>query len=103
MFELLIKLILWLIGKISNLIIMPIITLLSLSLPDLSNIILTIEQYLDNYVWNTASFVKRVMINFGVPQILFTFIITWYTFRISMALGIRTYALVSNLYKKFKP
>lgn len=103
MFEMLVKLILWLIGQLSNLIIMPIISLLELSLPGLSEYIISIETYLDQYLWPTAALVKRIMINFGMPQIIFTFFISWYTFRIAMATGVRVYALIDNLYKKFKP
>ena len=103
MFEMLVKLVFWIIGKLSNIIIMPLISLLELSIPDLSTYILNIESYLDQYLWTTLAFTKRVLINFGVPQLIFTFLITWYTFKLTMSAGVRVYALASNLWTKFKP
>lgn len=103
MIEALVKAIFWLIGKVSDIIILPIMLLLQTSLPDLTSYITQIEGYLDQYVWTTAAFVKRVMINFGVPQIVFTFIITWYGFKLAVATGVRLYALFYNLYTKLKP
>lgn len=75
----------WLIGKLSSIVIYPIIALLSTFIPDISDYILSIESFLDSSFWPIAAFVKRVMVNFGVPQIVFTFILVWYTFRISMS------------------
>ena len=103
MFELLVKFVLWLIGKLSSIIILPIVVLINASIPGFTDFILLIEDYCNSSLFPVLAWVKRVLINFGLPQIVFTFLIGWYTFRITMSVGVRAYALIHNLYKTYKP
>lgn len=107
MLEVIVKAVLWLLGKISNIILLPISALITGVFQamgvDITTWFTSVSDFLDNYIFNNLLFAKQVAVNFGVPQIIFTFIITYYTFLLLMWAGGKIYLLAHNIYRTFKP
>lgn len=104
MFEMLVKLIFWVITKISSLILTPVIALLTKLIPDLGNIITNVQYFLSHHIFTTLQWTKMFLINtLAFPTQLLSFLITVFTFLISLHAGMIIYKGAITVYQKFKP
>lgn len=103
MLEGLIQVVFWIITKVADIIMTPITLLFDNLFPSTAETINTIETWLDANLWDKLGFVKQCAINLGVPQIIFTFIISYYTIIGTLWAGSRAYIFGYNVYKHFKP
>lgn len=103
MLEAIIKGVFWLLTKLSSILLFPFVALFDGLFPDASHFVEEIELWLDSNIWQLVGFVKQVMINFGVPQLAFTFVIGYYTAIMLLWSGSKLYLFGYNVYRHFKP
>lgn len=99
MFNLIIKAVFWIIGKIGDIILAPILLVVNTFLPNLNINIDSIFNYLELGFQYVPFFFKTLMI--PSPLIQLTVII--FIAVISIVSGLRVYRFIMKLYTKFKP
>lgn len=99
MFNLIIKAIFWIIGKIGDIILAPILLVINTFLPSLNIDLNSIFNFLEQGFQYVPFFLKVVMIPSGFIQI----VVIIFTALVSIIVGLRSYRFIMKLYTKFKP
>lgn len=103
MFNMLVNLIFWFLARICDIVLLPVTLLINAFLPDISNLILKLEQFLDDYVFDMLRFVKSAFMNItGFPQLIWEFILIWVTASLVIHGSIPAYRAIINILNKFK-
>lgn len=87
------------IAKLGDLILSPLISAVSVLIPDISSYI----GYITYYLGRGISFITWGFRLFMIPRSCATLLITIATATISITLAIRVYTLIVKIYNKFKP
>lgn len=99
MLNIIIKAVFWLVGKIGDIVLIPIMSVINAIFPSFSfnlDYIFTYLGYGFNYI---IYFLKLLMI----PPVCIQFILSVFTISLSLAVGIRGYQFIVRVYNKFKP
>lgn len=99
MFNIIIKALFWIIGKIGDLILAPILLVINTFLPNLSINLDSIFNFLEQGFQYVPFFFKVLMIPSGLIQI----VVILFTALFSIIVGLRSYRFIMKLYTKFKP
>lgn len=99
MLNILITAIFTIISKIGDLILLPIITLLSGLIPGFSDFYNGILNFIDYGFTYLLFFIKLLCI----PQICMLAVLTVATATLTITIGVRAYTLIMRIYTKFKP
>lgn len=99
MLAILLNFIFTLISKLGDIILFPIISLLSALIPSFSDFYNSILLFIDYAFTYLLFFIKLLCI----PQTCMIAVFTVATATLSITTGIRTYKLIITIYQKFKP
>lgn len=99
MLNILINFIFTIISKIGDIILLPIITLLSTLIPSFSSFYNGILSFID-YAFSYLFFFIKLLC---IPKICMTAVLTVATATLSITIGVRAYSLIMNIYRNFKP
>lgn len=99
MLNVIIKAIFYVIGKIGDIVLAPILTLINSLIPDFSNIFSYMWTYL-NYGINFIKFWCQLLL---IPPICIDTVLYILTLTISISVGVRAYSFIVMIYNKFKP
>ena len=99
MLNIIIKALFWIIGKIGDIVLAPILLLINTLLPDLNININAIFSYLEQGFQYIPFFLKVFMI----PASLIQLVIIIFTTIVSIIVGLRVYRFILKIYTKFKP
>lgn len=99
MLNILINFIFTIISKIGDIILLPIVSLLSSLIPSFSDFYNGILAFIDYAFSYLLFFIKLLCI----PKTCMTAVFTVATATLAITLGIRAYTLIMRVYEKFKP
>ena len=99
MLNIIIKALFWIIGKIGDIVLTPILLLINTLLPNLNININAIFNYLEQGFQYIPFFFKLLMI----PSSLIQLVIIIFTTIVSIIVGLRVYRFILKIYTKFKP
>lgn len=104
MFKLLVKFLFYIVAKIAELIMTPIVAFITTIFPSLGTIISNVEYFLSHYVFDTLKWFKMFCINcLAFPSELLAFLISVFSILISIYVSMRLYKGILTLYQKLKP
>lgn len=102
--ELLIQFLMWIIKTLSAIFIAPIIKLVMLFIPDLENYIDVCQEFLGDYVFEGALFVKQVFVNCtGVSQVILASLFTYLALKVALWASMLAYKAIIKMWKLVKP
>lgn len=99
MLNVIIKAIFYVIGKIGDIVLAPILTLINSLIPDFS----TIFSYMWNYLNQGVQFIKFWCQLLLIPPTCINIVLSILTLTISITVGVRAYSFIVKIYNKFKP
>lgn len=99
MLKILINFIFTIISKIGDIILFPIVSLLSTLIPSFSSFYNGILSFIDYAFTYLLFFIKLLCI----PQFCMVAVFTVATATLSITIGVRVYTLIMRIYEKFKP
>lgn len=103
MFNMIINVVFWLLARICDIVLLPITLLINAFLPDISTLILNLEDFLTRYVFNIMRFVKSAFMNItGYPQLIWEFVLIWISATLIVHGSIPVYKAIINIINKFK-
>lgn len=104
MFKILVKFIFFIVSKIAELIMTPIIAIVTAIFPDVGNIITNVQYFLGHYVFDTLKWFKMFAINtLAFPEELLAFLISVFSILITLYISMHLYKGIMTLYQKLKP
>lgn len=102
--DILLKVLMWIIKTLSGIFIKPVVLLITAFIPDVSNFILICKDFLGNYVFKGALFVKQAFVNCtGVSQTILTALFTYLALKIALWVSMQAYKLIIRVWKLVKP
>lgn len=102
--EAIIKVLMWIIKTLSAIFIQPIVLLVSNFIPDLNNFISVCQEFLGDYVFKGALFVKQAFVNCtGVSQVILASLFTYLALKVALWVSLLTYKLIIKIWKLVKP
>lgn len=102
--DILLGVLMWLIKVLSNIFIAPVVALISNFIPDIGNFIIICRQFLSEYVFPGALFVKQVFVNCtGVSQTILVALFTYLALKVALWAGMVVYKLIIKVWKLVKP
>ena len=103
MFDMIINVVFWLLARICDIILLPVTLLIDNFMPDVSNLILKLEEFLTTYVFNNMRFVKSAFMNItGFPQLIWEFVLIWLAATLIIHGSIPVYKAIISVINKFK-
>lgn len=97
------KIILYILGFISSVIVSPVFALVELLFPDFSSFTADFEFYVVNYVLRGLVFAKEVFLNVtGFPRPLLGIIVTLYLGKLTFQIASIPIKFIINLYRAFR-
>lgn len=99
MLNVIIKAVFFIIGKIGDIVLFPIFTLINTIFPTVAFSL----NYVFNYLSYGLQYVKFFFLTLGIPAICIQLVIAIFTFHFSLFIGIRAYLFTVKIYDKFKP
>lgn len=103
MFDMIINVVFWLLARICDIVLLPVTLLINAFMPDIRNLILTLEQFLTTYVFNVMRFVKSAFMNItGFPQLIWEFVLIWLASTLIIHGSIPVYKAIISIINKFK-
>ena len=99
MLNILIKAVFFIIGKVADIILLPIMAVLNSIFP-------TVDFSLDfifNYINYGLQYIKFFFLALGIPSLCIQLVIAIFTFHFTFFIGIHTYLFIMKMYEKFKP
>lgn len=102
--EAILKVLMWIIKTLSSIFIKPVVFLISSFIPDLSKFIEICQEFLSQYVFKGALFVKQVFLNCtGVSQLILTSLFTYFSLKVALWASMLVYKLIIKIWKLVKP
>lgn len=103
MFDMIINVVFWLLARICDIVLLPVTLLIKNFMPDIGNLILSLEDFLTRYVFNIMRFVKSAFMNItGFPQLIWEFILIWLGATLIIHGSIPVYKAIISVINKFK-
>ena len=103
MFDMIINVVFWLLARICDIVLLPVTLLINNFMPDVSNLILKLEEFLTTYVFDILRFVKSAFMNItGFPQLIWEFILIWISASLIIHGSIPVYKAIISVINKFK-
>lgn len=99
MLNILVKAIFWIVGKIGDIILIPIMAIVNGLIPNLNINFNNIFSYLEMGFQYIPFFLKTLLI----PSYCIEFVVVIFTTYISFVIGVRVYNFIMKIYNKFKP
>lgn len=99
MLNIIIKAIFWIIGKIGDIILIPITSVINLLVPNLS---INFNAIFD-YIQMGFSYIPFILKFLMIPSVCISLVVFVFTTYLSLILGIRGYHFIMRIYEKFKP
>lgn len=99
MLNILVKAIFWVVGKIADIILIPIMAIVNALVPNLNIDFNNIFSYLEMGFQYIPFFLKLLLI----PSYCIEFVVVIFTTYISFVVGVRVYNFIMKVYNKFKP
>lgn len=104
MIQALVNLIFYIIQLIANIVLAPIMNLLTTMFPDISTYTGYVSNFLTNYLFKYLAFAKSMFMNItGFPQFLFNALVGYIIIKISINVAMQSYKLIMNMWRLFKP
>lgn len=100
MLDVIVKAIFYVVGKLGDIIITPLISGISLLFPDFATLFYQYTSFITTYILNRIVWVFKF---FCVPKLCIDVMITIATASIAIMVIVRSYVLIVRLYNKFKP
>lgn len=102
--QILINFLKWIITTLSSIFITPVVSLLTAAIPDLQIALSAISNFIVNYALPYINFAKEVFLNIScLPRSLFTLLVSYLLFKISLHAGIQIYKLIVKIWNLVKP
>lgn len=99
MLNVIIKAIFFVIGKIGDIVLLPIMAIINSLFPDISFSLDHIFNYITMGLQHITFIFKLLMI----PPFCIQLVLAIFTFHFSLIVGVRTYQFIVHIYNKFKP
>lgn len=99
MLNILIKAVFWIIGKIGDIILIPIMALINTIFPSFSFNLDFIFNYI-NYGLNFITFFFKALM---IPPLCIELVISVFTISLTLFVGLRAYQFIVKIYDKFRP
>lgn len=99
MLNIIIKAVFWIVGKIGDIILLPIMGVINLLLPGITVNLDYIFDYLE-YGFNYLPYMFKL---FMIPPFCIQIVVIVFSSYISLVLGVRVYNFIMLVYEKFKP
>lgn len=104
MFEILVKFIFYIIAKVAELILTPIVAIITGLFPNVGTLITNVKFFLTTYVFNTLKWMKMFCINtLAFPSELLAFLISVFSILITIYVSMHLYKGIMTIYQKLKP
>lgn len=104
MFEMLIKLIFWLVNTMYGIVFNPIINFLTDNFPTIDDLISNIQYFLITYIFPTLKWTKVFLMNCtAFPQSLFELLVSVFILMVGIHLFLTTFEFALRVYNHFKP
>lgn len=104
MFQMLIQIVFTIVTKLFSLILQPILSMIMIVFPDLSNITTNMINFLNNYVFDYVSFALKMLENLTqLPHWLVVFLFDYFVIKITLYLTVQAIRFGIVVYNKFKP
>lgn len=100
MLNVIIKAVFYIVGKLGDIILTPIISGITVLFPDFGTLFTNFLQFINDYVLIALPWAFKL---FCVPKLCIDVIITIATASIAIMVIVRTYVLIVRIYNKFKP
>ena len=102
--DILLRLLMFLLKTLSNIFIAPIMSLIEIFVPSVTDFVNVCQNFLSNYVFAGAGFVKQAFVNCtGVSQTIFIALFTYLTAKVTLYFGMLAVKLVMKVWKLVKP
>lgn len=99
MLNIIIKAIFFIIGKIGDIVLLPIMAIINALVPNLS---INLDNIF-NYLQMGFNYIPFVLKLFLIPKVCVQIVVVVFTTYLSFILGIRVYNFIMRVYKNFKP
>lgn len=99
MLNILIKAVFFIIGKVADIILLPIMALLNSIFPSVNFSL----DFIFNYINYGLQYIKFFFLALGIPSLCIQLVIAIFTFHITFFIGVHTYLFIMKMYEKFKP
>lgn len=99
MLNILIKAVFFIIGKVADIILLPIMAVLNSIFPSVSFSL----DFIFNYINYGLQYIKFFFLTLGIPSLCIQLVIAIFTFHFTFFIGIHTYLFIMKMYEKFKP
>lgn len=99
MLNIIIKAIFWLIGKIGDIVLIPIMAVINAAFPSFSFNF----DYIFNYLGYGFNYIVYFLKLFMIPPLCIQFVLYVFTISLTLTVGIRGYQFIVRVYNKFKP
>lgn len=100
MLNVIIKAVFYIVGKLGDIILTPIVAGISILFPDFSTLFTSFLKFINDYILIALPWAFKF---FCVPKLCIDVIITIATASVAIMVIVRTYVLIVRIYNKFKP
>ena len=99
MLNIIIKAVFFIIGKVADIILLPIMAVLNSIFPTVNFSL----DFIFNYINYGFQYIKFLFLALGIPSLCIQLVIAIFTFHFTFFIGIHTYLFIMKMYEKFKP
>ena len=102
--DILLRFLMFLLKTLSNIFIAPIMALIEVFIPSVTQFVTVCQTFLNNYVFTGAGFVKQVFVNCtGVSQTILIALFTYLTAKVTLYIGMLAVKLAMKVWRLVKP
>lgn len=99
MLNILIKAVFFIIGKVADIVLLPIMSILNSIFPSVNFSL----DFIFNYLIYGLQHIKFFFLALGIPSLCIQLVIAIFTFHFTFFIGVHTYLFIMKMYEKFKP
>lgn len=99
MLNIIIKAVFFIIGKVADVILLPIMAILNTIFPSVDFSL----DFIFNYLNYGLQYIKFFFLALGIPPLCIQLVIAIFTFHFTFFIGVHTYLFIMTMYEKFKP
>lgn len=99
MLNIIIKAVFFIIGKVADIILIPIMAILNSIFPSVNFSL----DFIFNYLSYGLQHIKFFFLALGIPSLCIQLVIAIFTFHFTFFIGVQSYIFIMTMYEKFKP
>ena len=99
MLNIIIKAVFFIIGKVADIILLPIMAILNSIFP---NVNFSLD-FIFNYINYGLQYIKFFFLALGIPSLCIQLVVAIFTFHFTFFIGVQGYLFIMKMYEKFKP